>query len=585
MLEIAASLIRDAGILRNDSWLSGNALLERFPDDPSGDLFTNQFAVARVWTEGIQIQPPYTILWGIPVEWEPIIFRAQSYWHVYLPVQSVSVFTGRNRTGTVFRPLASRQIWFDESGPDYYDRLIASPGGDLRTPGFMARGTIYFHRFLHVNPELSFVRDILQGSQPGLYASRESIDALSRRVSVSPVRAMDDLFSGFAHHGVGTPRITLEFNDKEDLLSTVDSFSAHALAAYAESVRAHFMLVPDTVPQRVHDLTREIIRGEQTDFGRVMAIRDYLLTHYTYTLSPSPVPRGVCFVDYFLFEGREGYCTYFASAMAILSRIAGVPSRYVEGYFIPGEGRHEYSLAAVTNRMAHAWAEVYLEGFGWLTVEATPPYAFAAAQTSSQGPRRAPGTEIQVWDDYTLYMDDWWMHYMQQNEGGATGGLPPASAGQETEETGFSFRHVVWLIGGIVLALGAGALLFLIVCRIRFSFALKRIKTLPPNHQTMIYFKGILNISEYYNLPMHAGETTVAYGKRAGKRFAFRSDAVFLSDLIDLYNRAKFGYRQISAAELSLMRDAYFAMLALLREMRAKPHFWYLRYIKHVGSV
>jgi hypothetical protein len=112
-----------------------------------------------------------------------------------------------------------------------------------------------------------------------------------------------------------------------------------------------------------------------------------------------------------------------------------------------------------------------------------------------------------------------------------------------------------------------------------------RLNRLPPNHQARRYFKGILNISEYYHLPMGEGETTLAYGKRAGKRFAFRSDALFLRDLIALYNRAKYGHRQISEAELTLMKDCYFDMLYMLRTMRYLPHYLYLRHIKQIGSV
>ena len=160
--------------------------------------------------------------------------------------------------------------------------------------------------------------------------------------------------------------------DEMQLLEWLDSFSTGVLADYAAQVRANFLDVPEIVPQRVWDLTQEIVADFDTDFERIMAIRDYLLG-FPYTLEPIPVPRGVCFVDHFLFVGREGYCTYFASAMAVMSRIAGVPSRYVEGFILPPGDMPEEGVA-VTNRMAHAWAEVYFEGFGWIVVEATPAY-------------------------------------------------------------------------------------------------------------------------------------------------------------------------------------------------------------------
>ena len=75
-------------------------------------------------------------------------------------------------------------------------------------------------------------------------------------------------------------------------------------------------------------------------------------------------------VSYFVLEAPEGYCVYFASAMAVMARIAGLPARYVEGYLaVPDENGE----CVVTGRSAHAWAEVYFKGFGWVVFDATPP--------------------------------------------------------------------------------------------------------------------------------------------------------------------------------------------------------------------
>lgn len=71
---------------------------------------------------------------------------------------------------------------------------------------------------------------------------------------------------------------------------------------------------------------------------------------------------------WFLLREKKGYCTYFATAMTLLCRISGIPARYVTGYVAcPQNGQ-----ATVTGADAHAWTEIYLNGFGWLTVDATP---------------------------------------------------------------------------------------------------------------------------------------------------------------------------------------------------------------------
>ena len=62
--------------------------------------------------------------------------------------------------------------------------------------------------------------------------------------------------------------------------------------------------------------------------------------------------------------------------MVTLLRLLGIPARYVEGYVLPSEQAFEEEYT-VTNRNAHAWVEVYFEGFGWMVFEPTTAYAGA----------------------------------------------------------------------------------------------------------------------------------------------------------------------------------------------------------------
>ncbi|MBO7358700.1 MAG: transglutaminase domain-containing protein [Clostridia bacterium] len=126
--------------------------------------------------------------------------------------------------------------------------------------------------------------------------------------------------------------------------------------------------VPKGVDTRVYELTEEITRGSATPYEAAIAIQDYLKQNGRYTLTPGYVPEGEDFVSWFLLNGMNGYCMYFASAMTLMARIAGLPARYVEGYLVEEGGEN-----VVTGRDAHAWSEVYFKGFGWVTFEATPP--------------------------------------------------------------------------------------------------------------------------------------------------------------------------------------------------------------------
>lgn len=89
-----------------------------------------------------------------------------------------------------------------------------------------------------------------------------------------------------------------------------------------------------------------------------------------YDLDAPAVPEGMDFVDFFLNDSKTGYCAHFASAGVLMMRYLGIPARYVTGYIVqvPASG-----TAVVKDSDAHAWVEIYLDGYGWYPVEMTPP--------------------------------------------------------------------------------------------------------------------------------------------------------------------------------------------------------------------
>ena len=85
--------------------------------------------------------------------------------------------------------------------------------------------------------------------------------------------------------------------------------------------------------------------------------------------TPAMDPDGD-FLEHFFSQGR-GYCVHFASAAAVMLRALDIPARYVSGYVAVVQG----GRADVPDSAAHAWVEYYLDGFGWLPLEATPGFA------------------------------------------------------------------------------------------------------------------------------------------------------------------------------------------------------------------
>ncbi|MBQ4284375.1 MAG: hypothetical protein IJB96_10670 [Lachnospira sp.] len=122
-------------------------------------------------------------------------------------------------------------------------------------------------------------------------------------------------------------------------------------------------------------------------------LKEYFAENYVYTLEPGAVPQGKDFFDYFVNETNRGYCTYFATAATLILCNAGIPARYVEGFVVNStdgsalrkESRRtskgyittdvytEYTVDVYDN-CAHAWVEIYMDGYGWIPYEFTPGY-------------------------------------------------------------------------------------------------------------------------------------------------------------------------------------------------------------------
>lgn len=120
-------------------------------------------------------------------------------------------------------------------------------------------------------------------------------------------------------------------------------------------------------------------------------IRERISSMTEYTLAPGKTPSNRDFVNYFLLENKKGYCTHYATAGVLLARMAGIPARYATGYIVVGDdfsgsakkNDGSYVIELPDNR-SHAWAEIYLDGFGWVPFEFTTGYSNMSIDTSAQ---------------------------------------------------------------------------------------------------------------------------------------------------------------------------------------------------------
>lgn len=145
------------------------------------------------------------------------------------------------------------------------------------------------------------------------------------------------------------------------------------------------LVVSETLAKEVINISRTLGSYGASSQQKIEILQKYLSKYYTYNLQVPSKRINPDFVSNFLLETKEGYCTYFASAMVQMARINKIPARYVEGFRVdPGEVNPENLMAKVTEKDAHAWVEVYYEGEGWRVIEATPPYMAASGAGADQ---------------------------------------------------------------------------------------------------------------------------------------------------------------------------------------------------------
>ncbi|MEK6207601.1 MAG: transglutaminaseTgpA domain-containing protein [Chloroflexota bacterium] len=141
---------------------------------------------------------------------------------------------------------------------------------------------------------------------------------------------------------------------------------------YSDYVKSKYLQLPSTLPQRVKTLAHQVLDNIPSAYDRAEALETFLRSPpYSYSAQVKATPPGKDPVDYFLFDLKQDFCEYFASAMVVMLREVGVPARLVEG-FTTGTYDSAANAYVVREQDAHAWVEVYFPQYGWIEFEPTP---------------------------------------------------------------------------------------------------------------------------------------------------------------------------------------------------------------------
>mgnify|MGYP005850636961 CR=1 FL=1 len=284
------------------------------------------------------------------------------------------------------------------------------------------------------------------------------------------------------------------------------------------------------LPERVLQLADRVIPKGAGPYERAQAIEDFLKSEYEYSLDVPPLPPGEDAVDFFLCEQRRGYCEHFATAYAVLCRLAGIPSRVVTGYstgeYNPFTGMYEVSLDD-----AHAWVEIYLESVGWVTMEPTPGF-------SLPDPGRGSGA-LWIFRDFFSWLGRGVSTLLPAPLRSALkAGVGAVASAASNLASGFlySVREAPWLPPLFILALLLAPLLWA-------ARKLGRRRAPPEGHldEPLLAMRHFLDALSRLGLKRHPSQTAGEYLSA----LSYLVPGLSLSSELSLFEQARYGQRPL----------------------------------------
>ncbi|MEZ0327474.1 MAG: transglutaminase domain-containing protein [Fimbriimonas sp.] len=155
------------------------------------------------------------------------------------------------------------------------------------------------------------------------------------------------------------------------------------------------------VDPRVSTLARRVATGAANDWEKAERIKREIESRIKYNINSPAVPAGEDPVGYTLFDTHEAYCDIFASSMVLMARSVGIPARYATGFLPDANNRLGDGSVLVLEKNAHAWAELFFEGAGWVPFDAT------------EGAEEVPGGGVgDSTDDRPWYQREWFTYLL-----------------------------------------------------------------------------------------------------------------------------------------------------------------------------
>lgn len=348
--------------------------------------------------------------------------------------------------------------------------------------------------------------------------------------------------------------------------------------AYAKEAQTAYTRVPAELLPRLTALVEE---NPLESLEEITAFILYTLQSNTaYTLTPGRAPVNEDVVEYFLFEGKRGYCVHYAAAATLMYRLYGIPARYVSGYAVPPSAfrqtAEESWRAEATDEQAHAWVEIFLEDYGWTPVEVTPS---DSGVISAAYPGFAPEQMDRLLTEHGWNMEVPSLTGMSAGESGE----PGTAAAGVTEKEAFRRRISVFLQEHreLLAAAAACAVYTLLLLPVFLDYRRLRVRKRMEKAGCRQVFDRLLRMLHFCGYMMEYDGTQEDFSEKLAAVCALsRTDAVRLQGIVE---KAAYGAGSPEEAEEDFVRKMYlYAADHLYQELSGAKRLVF-RYVKAFG--
>jgi transglutaminase-like putative cysteine protease len=248
-------------------------------------------------------------------------------------------------------------------------------------------------------------------------------------------------------------RFVLRQGDQYRVASSISTADANSLRRaatdYPAWVTDTYLQVPDEITADTRELAAALVSEYDNVYDRATAVQNYLRQAIVYNDQIAAPPPDVEPIHYTLFVSQEAYCTYYASAMAMMLRSQGIPARIVNGY-VQGDYDAESQSYRVRANNAHTWVEVYFPDYGWIQFEPTASIP-VLVRPESIGEEDDGGPASPVLDNLSRFDEALLDDLVPDLERGPDAGAQDPNAIEL--QLAWWERLPVWQIAGIVVVL------------------------------------------------------------------------------------------------------------------------------------